>query len=171
MIGFIEIRTKKFPGMKKSEFNRGLKGAWAEAGEHWHRRFLKKHFANAATREYSYRPRQGEAGNPHPKGFKRSYTGKKLKKYGHTRPLELTGTGRAMAEKNHDVRSTSKGVRVVMRAPVFNFRSKKSLINMRNELTTVSAPEAKAISKLIEGDLTDFLSNHPTEERIIITGR
>jgi ABC-type Fe3+/spermidine/putrescine transport system ATPase subunit len=51
--------------------------------------------ANAATGRYDYQPRKGDPGRPDPYGFRKSYQGQKLKKHGHTRPLEKTGESQA----------------------------------------------------------------------------
>ena len=69
----------------------------------WHTKYLPKHFTRAAYREYGYMPRQGEPGYPfldskgRKIGFKKSYTGRKLAKYGHTNPFVYTGRTMAMA--------------------------------------------------------------------------
>lgn len=117
---------------------------WQNLGEFWHKTMRPKHFTHAGAREYGYRPRKGERGNPHPKGFARSYTGRKLKKFGHTLPMVFTGESRSLTGIR-DVRATSKGTRVVMRARGLNRRNRHSNINMREEMTRISILEKKQL--------------------------
>jgi hypothetical protein len=63
--------------------------------------------------------RQGERGTG-TKFFKKSYTGRKLHKWGHTRPLEWSGVTRARASVL-DVKATSKGGKLITHVNVLNF--------------------------------------------------
>ena len=158
MIGFIEIRTRGLAAGRKAAHNRALKYAWEQTGVYWHEHFREKHFTSAGATEYGYKPRQGERGRQGAKGFSRSYTGRKLKKYGHTRPLELTGQSRA-STRTRKVTATSKGARVVMRAPALNFKARGSDINMNEEMRTISPAESKVLSRVLEDHTITHLSN------------
>ncbi|MCG8407561.1 MAG: hypothetical protein MI923_20380 [Phycisphaerales bacterium] len=149
MIIFTFKERGPVPRVIRKEFNRIKKSAYRHIGNYWHRFFLRKHFTRAGAKEYGYLPRKGESGNPDPFNFKRSYTGRKLKRFGHTNPLVFSGESmrRAMVRI---VRSTSRGARVVMKAPAFNFRNKHSNINMREELTRVSRPERQKKVQLFD---------------------
>lgn len=137
------------PGVAKRELNTMLKAAWEETGVHWHRSMRPKHFTHAGAREYGYTPRKGERGAAGTKGFRQSYTGRKLKRFGHTLPLVYTGESRELT-RIRDVRATSKGVRIVMNAPKLNFRSRHSTINMRDEMTRISAGEARELVAVLD---------------------
>ena len=137
------------PGIARKELGRIKKLAYEAAGIWWHQKARPVHFTQKAKRLYGYAPRKGESGNPHPKGFKRSYTGQKLKTMGHTLPLVYTGTGRALS-RMRDVRSTARGVRVVLHAPGFNRRHPKSKIDMVAELTELTGDDEKAAARAID---------------------
>lgn len=137
-----------------------LKRAWNDihrdaakfAGIYWHTHFRPLHFRNLATRRYGYAFRQGE-NLQGAKGFRASYTGQKLRKYGHTRPLVFSGNSERLTEIQ-DVRATATGgqyggarARVVMPAPTLNLRRWPSSPDMRKELTTVIPEEIEEISQ------------------------
>lgn len=137
------------PRLLKRVLNDCHRDAAANMGSFWHERFREKHFTNAASSEYGYHPRQGERGRPSKK-FSSSYTGRKLREKGHTRPLVYTGESERRT-RQLDVRATAKRgearVRVVLHAPALNFRYAGSPIDMRDEVTTVSQREADAIAE------------------------
>lgn len=135
------IARKLLPGIKKT--------AYGAAGVDWHRTARPKHFTKAGASEYGYAPRKGEAGNPHRGGFRRSYTGQKLAKMGHTRPLVYTGQSMALT-RLRDVRATSTGARVVMNAPGLNRRNPASKVNPRAELTALSDADRDRAARTID---------------------
>ncbi len=141
--------TGPTPKLLRRELNNCHRDAAANMGEFWHERFRAKHFTNAGATEYGYTPRQGERGRPSGK-FRSSYTGRKLTKFGHTRPLVYTGESERRT-RQLDVRATAKRgearVRVVLHAPALNFRYSGSPIDMRYEMTTVSQRESEAIAE------------------------
>jgi hypothetical protein len=96
------------------------------------------------AREYGYQKREGERGTAGSEKFKTSYTGRKLRRFGHTRPLVLTGESMRLAAIR-DVRSTSKGAKVVIHARVLNFRP-----HMRREMTMISLKERDRMVKFLD---------------------
>lgn len=153
MIGEIKIRERgATPGILKRELQKLKKAAFEAAGVCWHQQIRPKHFTTAGAGEYGYAPRKGERGNVGSHGFQRTYTGRKLKAYGHTRPLVLTGESEAMS-RIRDVRATSKKARIVIRAPRLNYRNPASQANPRAELTAVSQKDAAAMVKQFEREL------------------
>ena len=136
--------------------------AWTLVGDDWHRRLRPKHFTNAGAREYGYQPRKGEAGNQAAKGFRRSYTGRKLAAKGHTRPLVWSGELEQLSRaKRIEARAfaTRSKVRVVMPlAAKANFRNPYSQINMRQELTTISPGEGGELVELHNRSMNDRLN-------------
>jgi len=150
MIGEIKITERgATPGILKRELNKLMKKAFEAAGIHWHQEIRPKHFTSAGAGEYGYAARKGERGNVGTHGFARTYTGRKLKAYGHTQPLVLTGESQGMT-RMRDVRATSKKVRIVLRAPKLNFRNPDSQANPRAELTAVSQRDAAAMVRCYE---------------------
>ena len=134
--------------IQRAAFNKLLKEAYRLLGIHWHTKLRRKHFTHAGAREYQYLPRKGEPGSG--RAFKGSYTARKLKTQHHTLPLVFTGESRQLTQRQ-DVRSTSKGSRVVIRANKFNFRHKASKIRMREEMTRLSDKD-KALLTVLLGD-------------------
>ncbi len=147
--------------------------SWTLVGEDWHRRLRPKHFTTAGAREYGYKPRKGEAGNADSKSFWRSYTGRKQKKYGHTRPLVWSGELEQLSRARRiEARafSTRSKVRVIMpQAQKANFRNPHSQINMREELTTVSDAEVVEIAELHNQSMNERLNRHTGTQTTTIT--
>lgn len=157
MLSKITVRERgSVPRQFQKAFTAAIRAAWQTAGELWHDRFRPKHFTHAGAREYGYLPRKGERGNEHEQGFRRSYTGRKLHKFGHTYPLVYTGESMRLT-RMQDVRPTTKGVRVVYRAYKYNFRHPRSRIRMREEFTTISRIEERDIRRAIDARLTSEL--------------
>lgn len=136
-------------GLKRRELNVIMKRAWYYIGVYWHRFFRPKHFTQAGAREYGYKPRRGQRGSGFGL-FKESYTGRKLKKWGHTNPLVWKGLARDLTAIQ-DVRPTSKGVRIVMgAAQKLNWRHPKSDIYMAEEMRRVSIGERKVLIRIFD---------------------
>lgn len=156
MISFTVRKRGMTPKVAKRVLNGIHRDAMHNLGVQWHANYRELHFKNLASARYGYTPRAGERGRP-AKRFDRSYTGRKLKQFGHTRPLVLTGESE-QATRQLDVRATAKRgtaqVKIVLHAPKLNFRYRGSPIDMRAELTTVIPEEAEALSQAT----SDFLS-------------
>lgn len=157
----IEIELKESgptPKMMKREANAIHRGAAQEMGYYWHANFRAKHFTTAGATEYGYAARQGERGNIGRRGFKRSYTGRKLTRFGHTKPLVWSGDSEALS-RIRDVRAVAKSGaavgRVVIHASKLNFRPSGGKINMREEVTKISAGEAPILVGVAEKYLNE----------------
>jgi hypothetical protein len=119
-----------------------------ELGEAWRDRYRPLHFQNAAMSRYSYTPRQGERGRTG-RSFARSYTGRKLRTKGHTRPLVWSGESEQITRTPNIEATAKRGtarVSVKMRAYTLNFRYPGSPIDMRAELTTVIPQESQELA-------------------------
>lgn len=131
-------------GATRREMGKILKSAYINMGRFWHRDIRPKHFRNAASAEYGYAARQGEAGRPDPRGFNKSYTGKKLKREGHTRPLEDSGDSKRATGRSAMFTATGKSVRVSMPAGNLRWPHPSGRISMAGELRRISrSDEAK----------------------------
>lgn len=128
------------PGILQKERGRVQKDAFHGIGARWHKEFLGKHFENSAYSRYPgvYQPRKGERGSG--RHFKGSYTAKKLRMFGHTRPLVYTGESLRLA-KIRDVRATSKGAAVRLKSRKLNFRHPKSKVKMSLEVRAFNRAE------------------------------
>jgi hypothetical protein len=150
----IKLRSEgAVPKVAKRTLNKSYKAAFQSAGLHWHRRYSRKHFTAAGAREYGYSPRQGERMGRGTKRFRKSYTGRKLRLFGHVLPLVWSGASRLLA-RIRDARSTSKGVRVLIHARTLNRPRKGGKKSMREEMTTISDREERRLKQQIGETLT-----------------
>ena len=107
------------PSIQRRHWRAILRAAYYHLGVFWHRELRKKHFTHRGAREYHYRKRQGEPGGPRPRGKRKSYTARKLAKFGHTYPLVYTGAS-MRASRIREVRATYKGARVILHTPTLS---------------------------------------------------
>lgn len=148
MLDIALTKTGPVPSLLKRELNNCHRDAMHAAGTFWHENYREEHFTNRGSTKYGYTPRSGEPGREHPGGFRKSYTGKKLRAKGHTRPLEWSGDSRRQSRTPRIVATAKKGearVRVIMNVPGLNRRYRGSPIDMRKELVTVIPAEGQEI--------------------------
>lgn len=93
--------------------------ALEEVGAYWHSTFLPLHFTYEANRKYvagniasthpipfaGYMLRAGDVREGH-SGWKRTYTARKLRKFGHKRPLAYTGEAQKQALGGRRIHTT-----------------------------------------------------------------
>lgn len=134
--------------LSQRRFNELLKDAWFESGKYWHTEFRPKHFTKEGAAEYGYKPRKGEDLPFGSRGFWKSYTGKKQKRFGHTLPLVNTGELRDRS-KTANIQPTKNSVRVALsRANKANWHNPHSEINMADELTMISDQEEVILAEV-----------------------
>lgn len=150
----LNLKYTGFPP-KKRDYNNAVKQTLAATAKNWHQQYYEKHFTAAGAAEYGYTKRKGEAMPRGSSKFRSSYTGKKLKRFGHTDPLKFTGTGFRLG-KVAIIRSTYRWGKAVLPS-VFNFKHPKSQINMREELTRVSTREQDHLRQLADRDFGRFI--------------
>ena len=140
------------PGaLTKQEFRNGiLKPAWKQVGEMFHREMLPIRFTEQAKALLGYAHRKGEEPGTSTKRFFRSYTGRKLKKFGHRKPLVWSGESRRDATRIADVRATSNGVKVVLHARKLNYRNRYSSIYMNEEVRRIATSEYPKLQRELE---------------------
>lgn len=125
-------------GLTKRKMQQFLRIAYRTMGMFWLRWILPQHFTRKGAVEYEYEPRHGEPGKkPMGRRFSQTYTGKKLKTRGHTRPLLYSGHSKRSTRMGRAI-ATSRRVRIVMRAPNLNWIPPGWKHTMRDELTAVS---------------------------------
>lgn len=140
-------------GMRK-RLNAQKKDAWYEAATMYHREMTPKRFTEEHARRAGYTKR------------KRAYNRRKYKRFGHTRPLEFTGTAKRAVIREASITNTSNGAKVRYRGGrVFNFRNPKSEVNMLLEFTTVLQDEADQIADTFDKHLDRLLAadNQPND--------
>lgn len=153
MIGVVILERGLTPKRLPRGMPRVLKAAWADVGVMWHKDMRPRHFTHRGAKEYGYRRRIGQDFSRSSKEFRRSYSGRKFRKYGHTFPLVYTGEVKENT-RLRDVRSTSKGVRVVLRgANKLNFKPSGWSKTLREEMLTVSDREVGRIHKELDGSI------------------
>lgn len=163
----LDIRYTGHP-LKKRDFNKMKRKTFLRMGRQWHSEMRPKHFTHGGAREYGYRPRKGQSGNTHRKGFAQSYTGIKLRLVGHTRPLEFSGEGKRLSQIRN-IRVTSKRVQIILPRK-FNFRNPHSDINMREELTTISQREEQLLVLEADRDLEHQIKVYSLGHTVRIRG-
>lgn len=143
----LQIEYKGYPPEKRL-WNEALRRVFAAVGTEWHQEYYERHFTHAGAEQYGYYKRKGELASPGSKEFRRSYTGKKLKRFGHTLPLRYTSTAYQLG-KVAIVRSNSRGGKVIL-PRAFNWQHPKSRIVMRDEITKVLPAEADHLRQLAD---------------------
>lgn len=143
-------------GMKRV-FNNAQKAAWADVAWRFHEQYRDKRFTPEHAIEAGYSKRKGELIPRNSAAFRKSYTGRKLRMFGHTNPLQFSGTTRR-AVKWASVSSTSKGGKAAYAgARVFNFLPPRSKIRMGEEFRRITQREAIELGKYFDERLDAHL--------------
>lgn len=133
----------------RSEFNREiLKPSWHATGEYFHRTMLPLRFTVRGGKMLNYAPRRGQEPGLTFKQFKRSYTYRKRRQFGHIKPLVFTGESENLA-KIRDIRSTSKGVKIINHARGLNRKHPKSKVVMSDEVRRIAVHEKEELTKYL----------------------
>ncbi|QDV87405.1 hypothetical protein [Planctomycetes bacterium TBK1r] len=140
--------------------------AYQETGDVFHRDHKDDRFTETHAKKAGFLPRSGSALDRLSKDFRKSYTGRKLRLKGHTRPLEFTGKTRRSTE-SHRIDAVSsiltdgdgKGEVQVSypQAKGFNRKSRHTDIDMRDEFQRVTAAEQQQLGKVFKKSLADNL--------------
>lgn len=149
MIYTLQLEVKGTAALGKKQINDAFKGAMNDTGLEWWKEFLPKHFGPHATQRYGYMPRKGSrfAHGNKSRGHRGSYSERKLRAVGHTRPLEYSGEGKRQALSSPKIYATRN--KVVVRLPrKFNLRNPKSQINMADELRAVRPDERRHLARV-----------------------
>ncbi len=158
----LNITIRKNTNISREGWKQAKREAWAEAARFWFDFILPGHFKNSASKRYNYQPRKGEAGNSSPGGFRRSYTGKKLARYGHTKPLVLTGELERVIDRRFDIRVAKSGVGVTLflHGPKYlhQFRKDHSAPDKAAEITATDKRDRDQLSRLITRVLAEKLN-------------
>ena len=133
----IEIRERgPVPRKMKVAHNAAAKATWQETGLFFHATMSDDRFTQAHATLAGYQKRT------------KAYTARKFKKFGHTRPLEYSGTTRRLV-RTANIAATSKGAQVrYPGARAFNFRNPKARqpINMAEEFRKIIPKEATELA-------------------------
>ncbi len=132
-----------------------LARAWETAGEHWHKAILPKHFTVRGRYEYRYEPRS------------KKHREKKLRRFGHRRPLVFTGESERKAKRIRDIRElkSGKAVRIFLHVPSYFFKfhkasdpwsavAHKGQPNKAAELQRISERDSNELAMVIDKQVT-----------------
>jgi hypothetical protein len=149
MIGVIRIKDYTILAEKheKKAITAQMKQSWFEAGRYFHLNMRERRFTQAHATKAGYAKRSVK------------YTQYKFRKFGHTRPLEFSGTARRLM-KSANISSTSKGARVAYPgARVFNFRNPKSdpKMSLNIEFRSLTFDDAEELEGVIDHTLEGLI--------------
>lgn len=141
--------------------NSALKAGWARAGRYFHDNLRDVRFTEEHARKAGYAPRSGSQFAIGSKEFWRSYLGRKLKKFGHMRPLEFSGQTRAAVRSYANISSTSKGGRVAYPgARAFNYRNPFSVptMNLNLEFRGILQEETEPLADQVDREFETMVN-------------
>ncbi len=163
----LKIRGAAPGGLTAKVWRLIVKNAYFSAADFWHRRLRSKHFAESAKTEYRYTPRSGARSTPGSKRNRRSYAGQKRRKFGHSRPLTLTGRSMALTAQRR-ISGSSKRARITMRAGALGRKHPSGRIDMADELTRMSPGDRQAIAEHVAEVIEELVKDVRVEREIKI---
>lgn len=135
------------PRRLRAAYRAASKAAWYETGKLFHTQMRDDRFTAEHGRKAGYAPRRGETPGLTPQEFWRSYTGRKLKKWRHKRPLEWSGETRRKVRAGN-ISTTAKGCRVAYSgAGKLNFRPRGGRIHMAEEFRRLLPEEIRKLAE------------------------
>ena len=152
------IREEGTPRQKYKGFKMDIREALKDSVEHWHGRFLPRHFTTSAYNSYRYTPRTDR------------YQKRKMRLKGHTRPLVFTGRMKKMLSSVFRVSGTSKKATISMNGPRYMYQYHKSkVVDKAKEVTmTTKREEAALAAHFKDGTLARQLGRNPVEETRLV---
>lgn len=165
MMGLVTIRERgPTPRNFRKVQGECQKAAWLATAAYYHRNLRDKRFTPEHAIEAKYYQRKGEGLPKGSKSYRRSYTGRKERKFGHTRPLEFSGRTRDKV-RIATLSSTRSGGRAAYPgANVFNFRHPKSRINMAIEFRRLTNSEGSELAGVFDRELDRQLNQAYIEQ-------
>jgi hypothetical protein len=145
MIVTFDVALKGVAELSQADVNDVLKDAFHELGVRWRKIYLPQHFGDGAAARYQYAPRAGQAGNARGK-YKSSYTARKERLFGHTRPLEYHGDTKREALSDFRVTATRYYCRIPLPRRL-NLRSPGQKADMGAEVRKVLVSEKAELAK------------------------
>lgn len=141
----ITIRERgAVPRSMAKQHRQASRQAYQEIAEQHHRENTPNRFTKQHGQAAGYRKRKGEDLQFGTKAFWGSYTGRKLRKFGHTLPLVWSGQTRDRARLATIQVTTNRGqLRYSVNALNYNPWA-------RDEFTTLTAPEVQALGQTWE---------------------
>lgn len=141
------------PRNMKRIFNAAKKGAWHDVALRFHTEYRDRRFTLEHAAEAGYAKRKGELIARDTKAFRQSYTGRKLRMFGHTRPLEFSGDTRRKVRSASISSTSNMGKAAYSGASKFNFKHPKSKIRMGEEFRRITRQEANELGEYFDKQL------------------
>lgn len=150
----VTVKRKKSVKIPRTVLINATKAAATAAGHYFKRNMLPVRFTKRGATLLNYAPRKGERGSGRP--FKGSYTQRKLRARGHTKPLVWTGDSeKASRTARVDVKRRNKtgGVLIVdgnlvFPSPNLNYKNPKSQAHPSEEIKRVAPSETKELARV-----------------------
>lgn len=139
-------------GMRKA-YSAAARAAWFLTALLFHSVYRDRRFTNDHASEAGYGARKGELMARGTKAFQRSYTGRKLRMFGHTRPLEFTGATRNKMRAASISSTRTMGRAAYPGASKFSFKHPKSKIRMHEEFRRILPKEAEELGNYFDEQL------------------
>jgi len=127
--------------------------ALQDACEFWHDNILPRHFQLDARRKYSYQARTAP------------YMRYKARRFGHQRPLELTGDLRRQTTGAVTLRKSKGQATAAMRAPKYLYQYRPGAPNKAAELVATVTAEIGEMAKVISASVQEKLDRLHEEKR------
>lgn len=144
---------------RRRAFGNASKLAWATTAEYFHEHLRDRRFTPEHAQAAGYARRKGELQPAGSKSFRRSYTGRKQKRFGHTNPLQFTGETRRRIASEFNITSTKKGGKIAYRgASKFSFRHPRSRVRMNEEFRRLIPSEIETLADVFDAALDDELA-------------
>lgn len=160
----ITIRRKKSVKIPRRLLRDMTRVGAQAAGHHFKSNMLRIRFTKQGARLLNYAKRSGESGSGTGKGrgsFRGTYTGRKLREKGHTRPMVWSGdserASRGARVKARTLNGTGEKVvavaNVTFTAPNLNYKNPKSKnhVHPSEEIKRVAPSERKILSRVAGG--------------------
>ncbi len=139
-------------GMRKA-YSAAARAAWFATALRFHTVYRDRRFTEEHAREAGYARRKGELLARGSKAFQRSYTGRKLRLFGHTRALEFSGETRNKMRAASISSTRTMGKAAYPGASKFSFRHPKSKIRMQEEFRRILPREADELGQYFDEQL------------------
>jgi len=160
--GLIDIRVRETgctPRHLRKAMTGGKREAWHKTGVLFHAEMRDERFTAEHGRKAGYQPRQGEQAGQGGK-FWRTYTGQKLRKWRHKRPLEWSGETRRLV-RSANITATTKLARVSYSgARKLNYRRWPSSPRMADEFRKLLPEEITKLAARYDESLDRYLATY-----------
>lgn len=151
----VRIRQRVSSAHRLGEYPRRATDAFAAAAEAFAEQVIPKHFTDAGAGEYNYEQRDS------------GYEGRKVKAFGHRRPLEFTGETRRRAlsaniRRLGHTKRTVGGAQIVLDLPVYITGNPRRL----REIEATSPRDEALIASEVDRALTNELQGDAPAKEI-----